>query len=244
MKLIKQQKVSSSQTDFNANLSVLGTFQIAEDAITEFMGDLKIDGLTAKREYNAVWVFSKTKIKFLKNVAWNSKYTATCFISKISNVTMDIDVCLTNADNEFFAYVRAELCAIDMSTGRIRKVSTVGINEKINAETPLLDFAFTKIVAENLPVTEEVKVGFTNIDYVGHTNNKEYVRFVLNTYTIREMADSPIREMEIVYANQSHEGDLLTIHKDRLGDKDLFAIQKDNINIIKCEILRDNSKKE
>jgi len=242
MKLTNRRKVAASLTDFNANLSVLGAFQIVEDAVTEFMGDLKIDGLTAKREYGAVWVFAKTRIKFLKNLTWNDEYTVTCFISKISIVTINIDVGIKNADGELCAYSRTELCALDLESGRIRKVSTVGVDDKIKTEAPLTDILFTKIDAENLPAAERIKIKYTNIDYAVHTNNKEYVRFMLNTYSLREMKNCPIREMEIVYVNQSFEGDELTIRKGSSENKDVFVIQKEDKIIVKSEILRSGVK--
>jgi len=62
MKLIKHQKVSSAITDSMAILSVIGIFQIVEEAVTELMGELNIDGITAKRGYNAVWVYTKNKV--------------------------------------------------------------------------------------------------------------------------------------------------------------------------------------
>lgn len=240
MKLIQQRKVRSSLTDFSANLSVIGAFDLMEDAVTEFMGDLKIDGLTAKRVYNAVWVFSKTKMKFLKNLAWNNdEFTVVCFFSKISNATINIDVGLKNAKGELCVYSRTEICALDLESGRIRKVSTVGVDESFQTEPPLTDISFDKICADDLPAVEEVKVGFTNIDFVGHTNNKEYVRFILNTYSVREMASSPIGEIEMVYNNQSHENDLLTVRKGSRDGKDVFVIQKGDTTIVKSEIIRE-----
>ncbi len=238
MKSVKQKKVSSSLSDSHANLSVLGAFGVAEDAITEFMGDLKIDGLTAKRVYNAVWVFAKTKIKFLKNIEWNQEYSLTCFLSKISNVTIHIDVGLKNSGGELCVYSRTELCALDLITHRIRKVSTVGVNAEITTEEPLLEMPFAKIEAENLPVAEQVTVRYTDIDYAVHTNNKQYVRFLLDTYTVRELDRSSIREMDIVYVNQSYEGDRLTIRKGNSENRDSFLIQKEDQTIVKCEILR------
>lgn len=240
MKLMKCQKVSASLTDYKANLSVLGVFQIMEDAVTEFMGDLKIDGLTAKREYNAVWVFAKSKIKFIKSIEWNKEYTVTCFISKISNVTINIDVVIKNAREELCAYSKTELCALDMNTGRIRRVSTVGVSENLAIEEPLTDITFTKIDTENLPIEDQVKIKFTNIDYAVHTNNVEYIRFILNTYTIDEMKTKPIREIEVLYLNQSFENDILTIHKGCFENKEVFSIEKEDKTIIKCEILHDN----
>ncbi len=244
MEFLKTRKMSASFTDFNANLSVLGAFRIVEDAITEYMGDLKIDGLTAKRVYNAIWVFAKTKIKFLKNLVWNDEYTVNCFISKISVVTMNIDVALKNADGELCVYSRTELCALDLESGRIRKVSTVGVDGTIQAKAPLTDVSFAKIDSENLPEVQRVKVGFTSIDYAVHTNNKEYVRFMLDTYSVGEMKSYRIREMEIVYINQSYEGDVLTVCKGCDGLKDSFAIQKEGKTICKSEILRESVKGE
>jgi len=238
MKLVKQQKIAASLTDHNADLSVLGALGIAEDAVTEFMGDLEIDGLTVKKKYGAIWVFVKTKMKFLKTVSWHDECSVTCFFSKISNATIDIDVGIKNAEGELCVYSRTELCALDMESGRIRKVSTVGVGEDLRAEAPLSDMCFSRIDAEGLPEKERVKIGFTNIDYAGHTNNKEYVRFVLNTYSVAEMVARPIREMETVYVNQSFEGDILALHKGSSGSKDVFEIRKDDKVIVKCEILR------
>ncbi len=238
MELIKRQKVSASFTDFSANLSVIGVFRIVEDAITEFMGELKIDGLTAKKEYNAAWVFAKTRIKFLKNIAWNNECTVKCFISKISNVTINIDVAVKNADDGLCFYSRTELCALDLESGRIRKVSTVGVNGNIHAEAPLTDVCFNKINTEDLPAAAQVGVAYTDIDFVGHTNNIEYVKFILDTYSVSEMKSRPIREIEIVYANQSFEGDVLTIRKGCIDGKDVFVIQKGDKLIVKSEILR------
>ncbi len=238
MQLVKRQKVSASMSDFDANLSVMGIFQIAEDAVTELMGDLKIDGLTAKREYNAVWVFAKTRIKFIKDIAWNTEYTVNCFISKISHISIDIDVAVKNGADELCAYARIQLCALDVETGRIRKVSTVGVDDSFVTVQPLTYLTFGKIVAEDLPAIDKVKVKFTSIDYVVHTNNKSYVRFILDTYTVKEMAQKPIREMEVAFVNQSFEGDELTICKKCCDNEDLFLIQNGEKVIVKSQVIR------
>lgn len=238
MKSVKRGKVSASLTGIDANLSVYGAFRIAEDAITEFMGELKIDNLTAKREYNAIWVFAKTKMKFPKNIAWNEEYTATCFLSKISHIIIDIDVAVANAAGELCVYSRTELCALDSDSGKIRKVNSVGVRDDFKTEEPLTDILFTKIDAENLPEAGKIKIGYTSLDYSVHTNNKEYARFMLDTYTAEEAISRPVREMEIVYANQSFGGDELTIRKGCLKNKDVFVIEKDGTLISKGEILR------
>ena len=96
MKLTKELKVSASMSDAYEGLSVIGCFSAVQDAITELMGELKIDGLTAKRKYNAFWVFVKNKVKFFKKVQWNEKFKVVCFISSKSLAKLNFDVYTTN----------------------------------------------------------------------------------------------------------------------------------------------------
>ena len=229
-------------TDPLANLSVIGCFQIAEETVTELMGKLKIDGITVKKAYNAVWVFAKSKLKILSNIAWNEQYTVVGFISKVTRVSIDIDVEIKNESDEICAYLRVELCALDLQSGKIRRVSTVGVDDSIQAEAPETDLSFSKFDAENLPEVAQVKIKYTNIDFAGHTNNKEYIRFILNTYSVRELEERPIKEMDIVYVNQTYENDILTVQKNSDKDRDIIAIQKDGNYIVKSEIVRSYSK--
>ncbi len=238
MLLIKHSKVSSVNTDPMANLSVTGIFEIVEEAITELMGELKIDGITSKREHNAVWVFAKSRIRILKSIVWNEEYSVVSFISKVSHAAIYIDVGIKNRSDELCAYSRAEVCALDMDTGKLRKVSTVGVDDGIETETPIADISFSKYNINDLPDIEEVRIRYTCIDYAGHTNNKEYIRFMLNTYSVREMASRPIREMEVVFLNQSYENDILTVRKKCCADKDILVLQKDDKVIVKGEIVR------
>ncbi|MDO5123381.1 MAG: thioesterase [Eubacteriales bacterium] len=244
MKLIKHEKVNSCMTDPLANLSVIGCFQIAEETVTELMGKLKIDGITVKKAYNAVWVFVKSKLKVLSNIAWNEQYTVVGFISKITRVSIDIDVEIKNKSDELCAYLRVELCALDLQSGKIRRVSTVGVDDSIQAETPETNLSFSKFDAENLPEAAQVKIKYTNIDFAGHTNNKEYIRFILNTYSVRELEERPIKEMDIVYINQTYENDVLTVQKNSGKDRDIVAIKKDGNHVVKSEIFRSDSKSD
>lgn len=238
MKLIKNDKVRAGMTDPAANLSVIGFFQVAEETVTELMGELKIDGITSRKEYDAVWVITKSKLKIFSNIAWNEPYTVLGFISRITRVSINIDVEIKNESGELCGCLREELCALDLQSGKVRKVSTVGVDDSITAEAPEADMSFSKFNAENLPEAEKVEVKYSSIDYAGHTNNKEYIRFILNTYSVCELEARPVKEMDIIYINQSFENDVLTVLKNSNKDRDVIAIQKDGEFIVKSEIVR------
>lgn len=229
--------VGGSISDVNTNLSIIGTFQIIEDALTELMGKLKIDGLTAKKLYNAMWVFTKNRVKFLKTLAWGENYTVESFVSLTSLVKINIDTEILNSNGEIVAYSKVELCALDLQTGRIRKTSTVGVDETVEPVNSKLQIDFAKFEENNMQKVESVSVRSTNIDFCNHCNNVEYVRFLLNTYTVSKLTQNPIKEMELNFVNQAFEGDVLDIFKSQNNNKDYLLISKNDKPIIKCEIV-------
>lgn len=238
MKQIKNQQVGASITDSLANLSVIGIFQIVEDAVTELMGAHKADNITMKSTDNAVWVFLKNRIRILKNIAWNEDFHTVSFISSITRVAVDVDVAIKNQAEELCAYSRVKLCPLDLQTEKIKRIAEIGaLEDGIAPEDPETDIAFNRFGGEELPENSRVQVKYTNIDFSRHTNNIEYIRFMLNTYSVQELETKPIKEMEIVYENQSFENDVLTIYRGSFAEKDMFVLQKGDQGIVRGEIV-------
>ena len=87
-----KQIVKASMVDTKANLSILWTYQVIEDAITELMWQYKVDNITLKDKYNALWVYTKTKIKFIKKLKWKENFVVNSYISLISTVKINLSV--------------------------------------------------------------------------------------------------------------------------------------------------------
>lgn len=136
---------------------------------------------------NAIWVFVKNRIRILKNIAWNEDFHTICFISSITRATVDIDIAIKNRLEELCVYSRVELCALDLQSGRMKRITEIGIADRIELEKPEADIAFTRFGREELPEISRVQVKYTNIDFSRHTNNIEYIRFLLNTYSVKEL---------------------------------------------------------
>lgn len=237
MKKIKKQKVSASATDSLANLSVIGIFQTVEDAVTELLGELGFDNIVMKKKYNAIWVFAKSRIRIFKNIAWNEDFYTECFISSITRATVNVDIAVKNVSEGLCAYSRVELCVLDLQTEGLSKISTVGFGDRVVVENPETEIAFTRFNNGELPENGRVQVKYTNIDFSRHTNNIEYIRFMLNTYSVQELETRPVKEMEVLYKSQSFENDELTIRKGSFGEKDVFMLQKDDKVIARSEIV-------
>ena len=238
MKLRKHAVIPASICDPNVKLSVKGAFDLVQDYLTEMMGALRIDGVTLREQYGCVWVFTRNRMVIDRGLNWNESYTAESFISSAKGAKMTVDTVLRGADGRIAVYSRIEMCAIELASQRIRRVSDVGVVPAMLGEVPEREIKFSRLQHGQLTdiATQKVKSG--DIDFVQHTNNVSYVRFLMNTYTVRELREHPVREIEIRYVGQTHEGDTLTIRKACLDGRELFSIVHGDDVAVECEIIR------
>ena len=225
--------VKASDCGHKTSLSIIGTFNKIEDSLCLFMESFNLDGLTLMQKYNATWVYSKNKTKFFKPLQWNEEISIKCFFSNKSLARAVADIVLFNENNEICVYSQIEMCSLDLSTGRIRKLEEFGFNE-ISVQNSLIEICFDKIISSENEKVGTRQVAFTNIDYNNHTNNIEYLRFVLDTYTPLNFRD--IKSIQINYLNQSLLGEDLTIYKESLTQNDIFKIQSKDKDIAICEL--------
>ncbi len=229
-------KVLGSECDTNANLSVLGTFNKIQDNVCMFFGSLNIHQIELKTKHNSIWLYTKNTVKFLLPLAWNEEFTIKCFFSSITPAKMIVDTVFINKNNEIAVYSKIEAALYDIGTQRLKRTTELGISNEI-CEKSLMGYDVVKINNyEKLLQCDEVKVKLTNLDYSIHTNNVEYIRFILNSYKLNDLSNKTIKEISINYINQSFEGQILNIYKETADNTDTFTIKCNDSNIIKANI--------
>lgn len=234
----KQGYVTGSMCDASVRLSVIAAFDLIEDSVTELLGNMHIDGVTAMKKYSAMWVFSKNLMKFYRKPEWLEKFRIRCFISGHSALRMFVDTEIMSESGEMFVNSRVEICAIDLEAEKLRKPQTVGFTEDMEHADQAGEFAFDRFSKDPLTFSESVKVRSMNIDYCSHTNNIEYVRFILNNYPVDFVSSDKINAIELHYLGQTHEGDILDIESEFGGLSDRFNIRCNGKQVIACRIDR------
>lgn len=238
MKLIKEAAVPASICDSNVKLAVKGTFDLVQDYLTEMMGELHIDGVTLRREYGCVWIFTRNRVEIDRELDWMESYTAESYISSAKGAKMTVDTVLKDRTGAICVYSRIEMCALDLKTQRIRRIRDVGITSDTHVESPEREIAFSRLKHEGLTDLETRVVKSGDIDFVQHTNNVSYVRFIMDTYSVAALRERPVRTIEVRYAGQTHEGDTLTIRKAQQDGRELFDVVLGDTVAVECEITR------
>lgn len=235
-------KVLSSQTDMNTKVGLIESCSFFQDNMCEFFGNLKCDGLHLVPLRHAFWAITKNKIRFNGDACWLDTIELTTRLTKLSGVRLNLESKIEKSGVSV-AECLQELCAMDSDTRKLRLISSIPelpsdieVNEKSSdLEFEKLDFELT----ENDFVKEKV-VDANNIDFFGHTNNIEYVRFMYGTIPPRVIKSFRLKEFEIHYLKESRESDKLRIYKREENSDYLFEIRKEDVTLCKAILKFEN----
>ena len=238
MKLRKEAVVTASLCDFTVKLSVKGTFDLLQDYLTEMLGELHLDGVSLREKYGCVWVFTRNRVQIDRDLNWKERYLAESYISSAKGAKMTVDTVLKDMDGNICVYSRIEMCVWDLTAQKIRRIRDVGVTSDTHVETPEREIDFSRLKHEGLDEIDRLTVRSGDIDFIRHTNNVSYVRFIMNTYSVKELCERPVRMIEVRYAGQTHEGDTLVIRKSEQDGKELFDVLHGDEIAVECEIVR------
>lgn len=235
-----RQEIGAGACDPSGSLSLVGALVLVEDAITAMMAKLKLDGFTVRREHGALMVFAKNHLSFLEPIIWRDKIKVSCFIAAQSPARLNVDVCVKKA-GKIALYARTEVCAVDEKTGRIRRLESVGAGKQVHIVRAPYDMLWQNIEGDGKSVGK-VKVGTSNIDYAGHTNNVEYLRLLLNTFGLEKWRGMAVRELQVAYLNQSFLHDELSIYRCDLPTQspatydEIYTFKRADKEVLRCRL--------
>lgn len=230
--------IGYSNCDRKISLSLLDSFYLIQDMMTEYFGFLKSDNIILKRENNAIWVLTKTKVHFNNLPVWRDIVEGTVFTTNIKPIRVGTETQFKDKDNNILFYANQETCAIDLDDRKIKKISTVNypkdleIIEGINKEKYLkLNDEFTI----DDKVSEQI-VHSTDIDFSHHTNNVSYIRFILNSLSSEFFDNCKVTDFEIQYINETKEGQKLDIYRKLRDTEADFLIKENDREIVRANL--------
>ena len=222
--------------DKDSKLSVISIFGMIQDGVTELLGSLELDGCTIKKKYGIVWVFVRNNVKITSYPEWMEECEVRSFISQITPVKMIINTEIISGKG---SAVRSSLeaCLIDHGGMRIRRMTDIGA-DKLETHDPLPGLEFDRFPrAETEPVRTS-KIGSTTVDMVGHMNNVEYVRYILDSYGSHDFDVRPVSRMDVHYIGQAYEGETIDLCRNSDGNADYVTVKREGKIVTECIIER------
>lgn len=176
-----------------------------------------------RKEFNAFWVVTKTKLEFIKEVKKGEEILLQTFPSSVKPLRVQRDYAIKNAFGEVCVKGRSEWCVLDATTMGIRKMSSINHPEiaQFYGDNQIEYERFGEINQEYADNCE-IKVVDSDIDVNNHTNNVAYAKMALETLNERERLSLNPKTFEIHFLAQSYLGDLINVCKYKVSDSEIF----------------------
>lgn len=225
----KNFKVWSSYCDSANRLSPFMMQTLFEELADANAMQLGIDQPTLGERDNAFWVVRRIKFEFKSVVKDHDDVILKTWPSGPETLRCFRSYQILKNDNTPAVNSVAEWVILDKETRRLRKTDSV--------QYPDIQFITEKACEPNFmrfkdDFTEddfvyEKTIRACDIDISRHTNNTKYCMMVLDSFSVKELEDMTIKEMEIHYEAESLEGNVLRIYRKKVDDEWHFAIKRD-----------------
>ena len=229
---VKKFKLPASLIDIKSQLGFVDAVSCLQDNMCEYFKNLGCDGITMMPICNAFFVITKTLIKFVGLVNWLDDIEVKTMVSKKSNIRVNLSNNIYCNDKAVVLGLQ-EMCPVDGVERKIRTVDSTLFPKDIECcgDNGL---SFNKIMVDfsEDDFVKEVVVDSSHIDFYKHTNNVEYVKFILSTMTVDEIEDNQIDTLEMHYINQTVYGDKIKIYKKIIDKSVYFQMVLDNGKIV------------
>lgn len=212
------------------------SFQDVASRHAMFLG---IDDFSLLEKDNAMWVITKTKVKINKLPLWNDDVSIRTWPMGADGVRCNRCYQIIK-DNEILINGITEWVIIDATTRTLRKVETTSYPNDIDWITEKSieekfrrfkdDFTENDVVYKRL-----IRSG--DIDVTHHTNNVTYITMLLDTFSVKELENMSLKEIEVSYINESFEGETLSIYRKKREDGTYFSIKKDDGKVVLMGII-------
>lgn len=219
--------VASSVVDPEGRLSLPGIFDLFMDLASEHAERLGV-GFQAMSGKNAYWVAVRTRVRVYERPALLQTVRARTWPGRPGAVKCDRFYRLS-LGGTVLAEGRTEWVGQNTVTGGIMKTADFGYPAEMeHLSERVCEAPFTRFRGQG--AAEDLygmyTVGSRDIDMGRHMNNVAYVRMLLGTFTVAELAAMDVAEAEVSYASACREGERLAIFRRKDEDGWHFLVQK------------------
>ncbi|MBQ9102939.1 MULTISPECIES: acyl-ACP thioesterase domain-containing protein [Treponema] len=215
-KLIYKQprKVSASFMDCTAKLGLSQVVSMIQDNLTECFGHLNADNYRFNKDYNAFWVFTKTKVHLERRPDWIEVFDAATFPINNAVFRTDVNSIFTDKEGKTLLTANTECCCLDLTKHRPIRLTDTDF-PKSDFPAPVFTDKFQRFSFET---SEDDFVYSTQVrnqlmDMSNHLNNTEYVKMGIGALQADFIKTHELTDLEVHYLGECKELQTLKVYK-------------------------------
>ena len=233
-----ERTISSAFIDSSVHLGIAQAILLVQDNLTECFGAMGCDGVVYREKLNAFWVFTKTRVHFVRRPNWREKITAATFPVDNAGMRTHINTIFTDSEGKMLLTANQEACVLSLENHRPLCLSNLPYPKEHFPE-PVFTESFEKFpeIVKDANFVYEQTIRSQHIDMSRHMNNIEYVKLALNVFDDEFLQTHEAKELEVHYTGESTEGQTLKIFRHDENNATFIAIQESGRCIFEMKIV-------
>jgi len=191
---------------------------------------------------NCFWVLANFRLEVTTLPRWRDDVTVKTWPSGCTRLTASREFVGENTDGHEFFRAASEWMILDKQSGRPKNLTRLDLHLPPSGPKALAAELQRLQPAEGYTRVDSLRVPFSSLDFNGHVNNTEYIRWALDgLYSLQHVVPE-IRLIQATYLAEVFESDEIEIlvATDRKGPTRILerrAAEPSNANVFLMEIL-------
>lgn len=133
-------------------------------------------------------------------------------------------------------------CLVDMSTGKLLQSKVIDNQDYSTYNTTKLfegvQWKLPVFSIEEGELRFSITIANSEYDHNLHVNNTRYADYCLNCFSVAELKDLRLKEFDISYVKQCHEGETLRFYRKLLTGKEyaILGVNDENACVIRAKV--------
>lgn len=213
-KIERWSTVKNFECDFLQELkpsAILGLFQEIAAEHSELMGF----GHTVLKKDGMFWVLSKIYVEIEKEPVYMQKIKISTWPHAPNKAIFERSFSIEDENGERMISAYSRWCVLN-AQGRIVPASRIpcGVTEFIGEKSVDFEDWLSQEPAEKGCAAFSIRIANSEYDLNYHVNNIKYADYIFNCFSVKELETRRLKNFQIHYVKQSHEGDLLEFYRE------------------------------
>lgn len=227
--------ISAEQCDYTVRMGNYQIFYLLQNAMSDGFEVFDCGNRGLGRRCNGYWAVTKTRLDIIRKPNWSEEVTVKSVYTDDGRVRVHIKTEISNLKGELLMKGCQELCVLDKDTHRPKRLSETCLPVAENKSEPMGKFEKFSF-PDNVDSSYELTVRSQNIDMSRHVNNIEYIRMVMDLFTVEELCEKEVASMQVQYIGECREGDKLTCSRTDDNNISFLSVAKENKKAFEMKI--------
>ena len=194
-------------------------------------------GMIYLKTVNKAWVLSRLAIEMERMPRAYDRFWVETWVESAMRYFTNRNFAITGLDGQVYGYGRSVWAMIDTETRQpqnIMEVHNGSISDYVEREKPCPIARSSRVqMTADAPLVRTIDTYYNDVDINGHINSVKYIEHVLDLWDLEWYKAHRLRRFEVAYVAESHQGDRLSLFREKTPNADASASEDYCIRISK-----------